>query len=81
MLVTSIFSGFLPVGHKRLELCGRVNPFPNKRWFLHVCSRSHENTVQKGEIPHNKQFLLFSQCFLPIWRNFFHFNPFPNTPF
>ena len=27
-----------------------------------------ENTVEKGEIAHNKQFLLFPQCFLPVWR-------------
>ena len=28
---------------------------------------SFENTVGKGEIAHNEQFLLFPQCFLPIW--------------
>ena len=37
------------------------NPFPNKPWFLHVCITSLcsrvENTVGKGEIAHNKQFL------------------------
>ena len=26
-----------------------------------------ENTVGKGEIAQNEQFLLFPQCFLPIW--------------
>ena len=26
-----------------------------------------ENTVGKGEIARNEQFLLFSQCFLPVW--------------
>ena len=30
--------------------------------------KSFENTVGKGEIARNKQFLLFPQCFLPIWR-------------
>ena len=25
-----------------------------------------ENTARKGEIAHNEQFLLFSQCFLPV---------------
>ena len=44
----------------------QVNPFPNKPWFLHVCSTSLENTVGKGEIAHDEQFLLFPQCFLPI---------------
>ena len=28
----------------------------------------------KGEIAHNEQFLLFPQCFLPIWRTFCHFH-------
>ena len=28
----------------------------------------------KGEIARNEQFLLFPQCFLPIWRTFCHFN-------
>ena len=32
-----------------------------------------ENTVGKGEIALNEQFLLFPQCFLPVWITFFHF--------
>ena len=32
-----------------------------------------ENTVGKGEIARNEQFLLFPQCFLPVWITFFHF--------
>ena len=51
---------------------GLVNPFPNKPLFLRVCSTSLENTVGKGEIARNEQFLLFPQCFLPVWRTFFH---------
>ena len=48
-----------------------VNPFPNKPWFLRVCKyRSFENTERKGEIARNEQFLLFPQCFLPIWITF-----------
>ena len=41
------------------------NPFPNKPWFLNVCSRStsllkkKKKTVVKGEIARNEQFLLF----------------------
>ena len=35
--------------------------------------QSFENTVGKGEITRNEQFLLFSQCFLPVWRTFSHF--------
>ena len=29
--------------------------------------KSFENAVGKGEIAHYEQFLLFSQCFLPVW--------------
>ena len=49
-------------------------PFPNKPWSLRVCSTSLLKTVRKGEIAHNKQFLLFLQFFLPIWRTFSYFN-------
>ena len=35
-----------------------------------------ENIVRKGEIACNKQFLLFSQNFLPYVVLIFHFNPF-----
>ena len=31
-----------------------------------------ENIVGKGEIARNEQFLLFPQCFLPVWRTFCH---------
>ena len=50
------------------------NPFSNRPWFLRVCSTSLENTVGKGEIALNEQFLLFPQCFLSVWRTFFHFH-------
>ena len=36
--------------------------------------KSFENTVGKGEIALNEQFLLFPQCFLPIGRTFSHFH-------
>ena len=36
--------------------------------------KSFENTVGKGEIARNEQFLLFPQCFLPVWRTFCHFH-------
>ena len=52
-----------------------VNPFPNKPWFLHICSTGlFENTVGKGEIAHNEQFLLFPQRLLTIWKTFCHFH-------
>ena len=35
--------------------------------------QAFENTVGKGEIARNEQFLLFPQCFLPVWITFCHF--------
>ena len=35
--------------------------------------KSFKNTVGKGEISHNEQFLLFPQCFLVVLRIFCHF--------
>ena len=50
-------------------------PFP-KQALVYMCLlyKSFENTVWKGEIAHDEQFLLFPQCFLTIWRTFFHFH-------
>ena len=33
----------------------------------------------KREIAHNEQFLLFSQCFLPVWRAFHPFQQIRNS--
>ena len=54
----------------------RVNPFPNKPWFLHVCSKGLLKTWGGGggEIAHNKQFVLFHSVFIPIWKTFFYFH-------
>ena len=56
-----------------------LNLFPNKPWFLRVCKsykpyKSFENTVGKGEIACNKQFLFFPLCVLSVLRTFFHFD-------
>ena len=51
-----------------------LNPFPNKPWLLRVCSKSLENTVGKGEIACNEQFLLFPHNFLFIWMDFLPFS-------
>ena len=40
--------------------------------------KSSENTEGKGEIARNKLFLLFPQCFQPVWRTFFHFHQIQN---
>ena len=49
-----------------------VNPFPNKPWFLRVCSISLLKTLWE------KEKLLVTQCFLPIWRAFRHFHQIQN---
>ena len=36
-----------------------------------IFNKAFENTVGKGEIARNEQFLLFPQRFLPFWRTFF----------
>ena len=35
--------------------------------------KKKKKTGGKGEIARNEQFLLFPQCFLPVWITFFHF--------
>ena len=49
-------------------------PFP-KQALVFTCLqyKTFENTVGKGEIARNEQFLLFPQCFLSVWRTFCHF--------
>ena len=39
-----------------------------------------ENTVGKGKIARYQQFLLFPQCFLPVWRTLCHFYQIQNRP-
>ena len=52
-----------------------LNPFPNKPWCLRVCRTTLlKNTVGKWEIARKEQFLLFWQCFLPLWKTFCHFH-------
>ena len=53
--------------------------FP-KQVLVFTClqNKSFENTVRKGEIACNEQFLLFPQCFLPFRRTFFHFHQIQN---
>ena len=42
--------------------------------FTCLYLESFENTVGKGEIAHNEQFLLFPLCFQPFQRTFCHFH-------
>ena len=61
-------------GNYHFLLYPAFNPFPNKPWFLPVFSTSLLKTLGKGEIARNKQFLLFPQCLLPVWRNVLPFS-------
>ena len=48
-----------------LKICNRI--------LTHLRYVTVENIVRKGEIACNKQFLLFSQCFLLHMALIFHF--------
>ena len=51
------------------------NPFPNNPWFFTCLQyKSFENTVEKGEIARNEQFLLFPKCFLLKKKKICHFH-------
>ena len=52
----------------------KFEPFP-KQALVFTClqHKPFENTVGKGEIARIEQFLLFPQCFLPVWITFCHF--------
>ena len=59
----------------QINLQSKINSFPNKPWFLRVCSKSLTKTLKgKGEIAHNEQFLLFPQCVLLIQKTFCSFH-------
>ena len=60
---------YLPCEHASWHL-----PIPTPRRLLTpLGNKPFENTVGKGEIARNEQFLLFPQCFLPVWITFCHF--------
>ena len=46
--------------------------------FMCLQYKSFENTVGKGEIARNEQFVLFPKCFLSVWRSFCHFHQIQN---
>ena len=49
--------------------------FPTQwRLLTPLGNKPFENTVGKGEIARNEQFLLFPQCFLPVLIAFRHFH-------
>ena len=71
----------LSVTHLKLyQTVPYFNLFPNKPLFLHVCGTGLfiENTVAKGEIARNEQFLRFPQCYLTFWRTLCYFHQIQN---
>ena len=58
------------------HICNPVlNPFPNKPWFFMCLQyKSFENTVGKGEIAQNEQFLPFPTVFSTFLENFLVFS-------
>ena len=51
-----------------------LQPFPKQALvFTCLLYKSFENTVEKGEIAYNEQFLLFPRWFLPVWKTVCHF--------
>ena len=70
-----------PPGCYRLFWKGSAvhKPFPRQALvFMCLQYKSFENTVVKGEIARNEQFLLLPQCFLPVWKIVCHFNQIRN---
>ena len=56
----------------------QFNPFPHNDTFRRPWETSLLKTLGKGEIARNEQFLLFPQCFLPIWITFCYFRQIRN---
>ena len=52
------------------DTCFFLTPSQTNLVFTCLQNKSIENTVGKGEIARNEQFLLFPQRFLPIWKPF-----------
>ena len=52
-----------------------INPFPNKPWFLRVCSTSLLKTLwEKEKLLVTSNFSFLQQCFLPVPRTFLYFH-------
>ena len=59
--------------------CLERQPFPKQALVITCLQyKSFKKSVGKGEIAHNKQFLLFPQCFLVFMKNFHHFHQIQN---
>ena len=58
----------LDLNHTKIWLVGKELTLSQKALVFCVCRTSLKTTVGKGEIAQNEPFLLFPQCFLPIWK-------------
>ena len=57
----------------KIVLCKLFNHFPNKPWFLHVCSKSLLKTLGKGEIA-QRAISPFPTVFSTLLENFLPFS-------
>ena len=74
-----------PLAYMRCILCEKnVNPFPNKPWFSHVCSRStslfKKTLWEKEKLLIKSNFSFSHSVFYPFWRTFCHFHQPQNFP-
>ena len=85
LLITSMLSAALWVWKSpKFIIWKTVNPFPNKPWFLRICSTSLLKILWEKEkllvtsnftFSHSVfYFHLFPQCFLPFQSTFCHFH-------
>ena len=70
MLVTSIFSCAHNVTRRLVFQEKLLTHSHTMTPFNALGNKPLENTVGKGEIARNEQFLFFPQCFLPVWIAF-----------
>ena len=57
----------------------KINPFPNKPWFLRVCSISLLKTLwEKEKLLVTSNFSFSHSVFYPFWTTFFHFHQIQN---
>ena len=72
----SVFQILLRQGRLKSGLYGKE--LTHSHLLTPLGNEPFENTVGKGEIARNEQFLLFPQCFLPASITFCHFRQFQN---
>ena len=69
---------FYPIKDKNYHFSNLTLSQTSPGFYVSAVHISFENTVGKGEIACNEQFLLFPQYFLLSWRTFCHFDQIQN---